>query len=125
VIHIVDYGLGNISAFANMYKRLGVEARTARSVGELRSASKLILPGVGAFDHAIELLQASGMRDTIDELVMERRVPVLGVCVGMQMLGNRSDEGKLPGLAWIPGQVRALGVATRRGATSAAAHGLE
>ena len=109
MIVIVDYGLGNISAFSNMYKRLGIEARTARSVGELRSASKLILPGVGAFDHAIELLQASGMRDTIDELVMERRVPVLGVCVGMQMLGNRSDEGSLPGLGWIPGQVRALG----------------
>jgi len=108
VIVIVDYGLGNISAFSNMYKRLGIEARTARSVGELRSASKLILPGVGAFDHAMQLLHASGMRDAIDELVIERHVPVLGVCVGMQILGNRSDEGKLPGLAWIPGQVRAL-----------------
>jgi len=108
VIHIVDYGLGNISAFTNMYKRLGVETRTARTAEELRGASRLILPGVGAFDHAMKLLQASGMRETLDELVLERGTAVLGVCVGMQILAAGSDEGRSPGLGWVGGRVRAL-----------------
>jgi len=117
VIHIVDYGLGNINAFSNMYKRLGIEARTARTANELRTASRLILPGVGAFDHAMQLLQASGMREALDELVLERAVPVLGICVGMQILARGSDEGKSQGLGWVGGRVRAL-------ASRAAAGGL-
>lgn len=114
MIHIVDYGLGNINAFSNMYKRIGIEARTARTADELRTASRLILPGVGAFDHAMQLLQASGMREALDELVLERGVPVLGVCVGMQILARGSDEGLSQGLGWVGGSVRAL--ASRAGA---------
>jgi glutamine amidotransferase len=106
MIKIVDYGLGNILAFQNVYKRLNVEVGVARTAGELADASRIILPGVGAFDHAMELLDASGMRVTLDELVLKRRVPVLGICVGMQMLAAGSDEGKLPGLGWIDARVR-------------------
>jgi glutamine amidotransferase len=109
VIYIVDYGLGNIRAFQNMYKRLGIEARTAKTPVELRAASKLILPGVGAFDHAMERLQSSGMREALDDMVLVRKVPVLGVCVGMQMLAKSSDEGSLDGLSWVSGRVRSLG----------------
>lgn len=108
MIHIVDYGLGNVRAFLNMYKRLGIEARTARSADELKGAAKLVLPGVGAFDHAMAQLQSSGMREVLGELVLERAVPVLGVCVGMQMLGVSSDEGVASGLGWIQGRVRSL-----------------
>ena len=108
MIAIVDYGLGNILAFSNMFKRLNIDARVARSAGELAGADKIILPGVGAFDHAMELLQASGMRAALDELVLERQRPVLGICVGMQILARSSDEGKLRGLGWIDGQVRAF-----------------
>jgi len=108
MIAIVDYGLGNILAFANMFKRLNIEARVARSAGELAGADKIILPGVGAFDHAMELLQASGMRGVLDELVLEKKMPVLGICVGMQILAKSSDEGQLPGLGWIDGHVRAF-----------------
>lgn len=108
MITIVDYGLGNVQAFVNMYKRLNIEARAARRADELAGATHLVLPGVGAFDHAMQLLQASGMRDPLDELVLARRVPVIGICVGMQMLANGSDEGRLPGLGWIPGRVRAF-----------------
>lgn len=115
MIHIVDYGLGNINAFSNMYKRLGIEARTARTADELRAASRLILPGVGAFDHAMQLLQASGMREALDDLVLERGVPVLGVCVGMQILARGSDEGKSRGLGWVSGSVRALASRTGDG----------
>ncbi len=108
MIAIVDYGLGNILAFANMFKRLNIDARVASSVDALAGADKIILPGVGAFDHAMERLQAYGMRDVLDELVLEKQVPVLGICVGMQILAKCSDEGKLPGLGWINGRVRAF-----------------
>ena len=108
MITIVDYGLGNIRAFSNLYKRVNIEVRTATRPEELEGATRLILPGVGAFDHAMGLLQASGMRPLLDELVLERKLPVLGVCVGMQILAERSDEGQLPGLGWIAGTVRAL-----------------
>ncbi len=106
MIKIIDYGLGNILAFQNMYKRLNVQVGLARSADDLQGASKLILPGVGAFDHAMEQLDRSGMRGPLDELVLRQQVPVLGICVGMQMLAERSDEGQLPGLGWIRGQVK-------------------
>ena len=108
MITIIDYGLGNILAFSNTYKRLGIPVAVARAVGDLRGATKLILPGVGAFDHAMELLRQSGMRGALDEMVISRHVPVLGVCVGMQMLAATSEEGQSLGLGWVPGRVRAF-----------------
>lgn len=106
MITIVDYGLGNVGAFANVYKRLDLPVRMARTADELADAERIILPGVGAFDHAMHLLDASGMRETLEDLVIDRKRPVIGVCVGMQMLAEGSDEGSRPGLGWIPGRVR-------------------
>lgn len=106
MIAIVDYGLGNIQAFLNVFKRLNIAARRATTVAELEGTTKVILPGVGAFDHAIERLEESGMRRRLDELVLSDRVPVLGVCVGMQILAATSDEGVLPGFGWIQGRVK-------------------
>ena len=108
MIAIIDYGLGNVLAFANLYHRFGISARIARTAQDLEGASRLILPGVGAFDHAMERLDASGMREPATVLVRERGLPVLGICVGMQMLAEASDEGMLPGLGWISGRVRKL-----------------
>lgn len=108
MIHIVDYGLGNVQAFLTMFKRLGFDATRAKTAADLIGASKIILPGVGAFDHAIELLDQSGMRPTLETLVLQDKVPVLGICVGMQILASASDEGWLPGLGWVPGKVRAF-----------------
>ena len=106
MITIVDYGLGNIRAFLNVYRRLNIAATTARTADELAPASRIILPGVGSFDHAVEKLSSSGMRDVLGDLVMRKRVPVLGVCVGMQMLLDHSEEQDTPGLGVIPGRVR-------------------
>lgn len=106
MIILVDYGLGNIQAFANIYKRLNIPVRTASSAAELADADKLILPGVGAFDWAMTLLNESGMRERLEELVVGKSCPVLGVCVGMQMMAKRSDEGKMDGLGWIDAEVR-------------------
>jgi glutamine amidotransferase len=108
MIHVVDYGLGNVQAFLTMYKRLGFEATRAKTAADLVGASKIILPGVGAFDHAIELLEESGMRPTLGTLVLQDKVPVLGICVGMQILASASDEGRLPGLGWVPGKVHSF-----------------
>lgn len=108
MIAIVDYGLGNISAFANIYKRLNIPFVAAKTSDELQQASKLILPGVGAFDYAMDKLNESGMREQLDELVLEKKVPILGVCVGMQMMASKSEEGEVKGLDWIPGSVKLI-----------------
>lgn len=105
MIAIINYGLGNIEAFVNIYRRQKIDVRVASVVDELEGVTKLILPGVGAFDWAMTRLNASGLRGRIDELVLKEKVPVLGICVGMQMMGSRSEEGKLNGLDWISGEV--------------------
>ena len=105
MIALVDYGLGNIQAFANIYRRLGIEAWPARTAEELRRASRIILPGVGAFDWALTRLQESGLRSALDEVVLGEKKPVLGICVGMQMMARSSEEGQLPGLGWIDATV--------------------
>lgn len=91
-----------------LFKRLGIKAVRATTEDELQDASRLVLPGVGHFDHAMQRLNDSGMRAALDQLVLAQRVPVFGVCVGMQMLAEGSDEGDLPGLGWIPGRVKAF-----------------
>lgn len=106
MIAILDYGLGNIRAFSNILNKLDVEHLIARSASDLDAANKLILPGVGAFDYAMESFAASGMVATVNELVLKRAMPILGVCVGMQMMANSSEEGRLKGLSWIDGVVR-------------------
>lgn len=106
MIGIIDYGLGNIKAFANIYNRLQMPFKIVGTVKELAGIEKIILPGVGAFDHAMSLLNASGMRDKLTQLVIDERKYVLGICVGMQMLAYASDEGSLPGLGWIEGEVK-------------------
>jgi glutamine amidotransferase len=108
MIKIVDYGVGNIQAFLTLFKRLGVDAQRADTVAALNNATRLVLPGVGHFDHAMQRLNDSGMRLKLEELVMGAHVPVIGICVGMQMLAKGSEEGSLPGLNWVPGRVRAF-----------------
>jgi len=105
MITLIDYGVGNIFAFQNVYKRLDIPTKIAKTPADLKNAEKLILPGVGAFDYAMEQLNASGMRQILDELVMEKKIPIIGICVGMQMMGNRSDEGTSEGLKWVDADI--------------------
>lgn len=106
MIAIIDYGLGNISAFANVFDKINQPFTIAKSAEELTGATRVVLPGVGSFDYAMMLLEQSGMCEQLNRMVVEQKVPVLGVCVGMQMLARVSEEGTRPGLGWIDGVVR-------------------
>lgn len=105
MIGIVDYGLGNVRAFENIYRRLNIAVKPVRTADELMEAERLILPGVGAFDWAMSCLSQSGMIEVLNQRVLKDKIPVLGVCVGMQIMGNRSEEGVAEGLGWIDGHV--------------------
>lgn len=110
MITVIDYGLGNIAAFLNIYKKLNIEAHTASSREDLLSAERLILPGVGAFDWAMRRLNGSGLRKALDEIVIDRKKPVLGICVGMQIMARSSEEGTSKGLGWIDAEVKKFDV---------------
>lgn len=105
MIAILNYGLGNIQSFADIYKRLNIYSIIALRPEDLLKATKIILPGVGSFDWAMKRLNESGMRDVLDEMVLIKKTPVLGICVGMQMMARKSEEGCLEGLGWIEGDV--------------------
>lgn len=106
MITVVDYGLGNVQAFVNIYNRLDIKVSVAKSSSDFVKTTKIILPGVGSFDRAMEQFNSSGLRNLIERLVLEEEIPILGVCVGMQMLAGASEEGRLSGLGWIDGNVK-------------------
>ena len=112
MITIIDYGIGNVFAFQNVFKRLNIPSKIAKCENDLMGSSKLILPGVGHFDYAMSQLNKSGMRDRLDELVLTEKIPVIGICVGMQMMAKKSDEGTLDGLCWIDAYVKKFDEAT-------------
>lgn len=107
MITIVNCGMGNLGSMLNMFKRIGVKARIESDPDVLRSSEKLVLPGVGAFDAAMRRIgSVQGLREVLDHKALVERVPILGVCLGMQLLTRASEEGGLPGLAWISGAAR-------------------
>jgi glutamine amidotransferase len=98
---VIDYGMGNIGSILNVGRAAGGRLVLSDSADEISRASKLILPGVGAFDQAIANLAARGLMDAIKYSVLTRRVPILGICLGMQLFTRASEEGTLPGFGWI------------------------
>ncbi len=108
MLAIINYGLGNLKAFENIFKEKNIDYTIANNSSDLDKATHLILPGVGSFDYAMKCLNKSGMRSKLDKLVVKYKVPILGVCVGMQMMANYSEEGKESGLGWIEASVKTL-----------------
>lgn len=100
-IAIIDYGMGNVGSIKNMLRRVGAAALIVSEPDDMRNAEKIILPGVGAFDKGMRRLEVSGFRDALERAVLEQGVPILGICLGMQLFTRGSEEGDLPGLAWI------------------------
>jgi glutamine amidotransferase len=101
MIAIIDYGLGNLGSILNMLNKLGIEAVVTSDHAVIQNASKLILPGVGAFDNGMSNLRERGLIDLLNKKVLEEKAPILGICLGMQLLTRKSEEGDLPGLDWI------------------------
>lgn len=101
MISIVDYGMGNLGSVLNMFKKINVAARLVQNPDELNMAEKILLPGVGSFDKAMQKINENGFREILDRKALNEKIPVLGICLGMQLLTNESEEGTLPGLSWI------------------------
>lgn len=101
MITIVDYGLGNLGSIKNMLKKIGAESIITSDPAMIQKAEKLILPGVGAFDDGISNLNELNLVSVLNQKVLVDKTPILGICLGMQLMTNRSEEGKLEGLKWI------------------------
>lgn len=111
MIVIVDYGAGNVASIRNMLRKSGHDATISSRPEDVLSAAKLILPGVGHFDHGMRELHERNLVGPLSEQVLQRHVPILGICLGVQLFARRSDEGVLPGLGWIDADVRRFEVA--------------
>lgn len=108
MIVIIDYGVGNLTSIKNMLKRINVEAVISAEADDIGKADKLILPGVGSFDYGMTQLHESGLIKILDEKVLVQKTPVLGICLGVQLLTESSEEGKQKGLGWIKGRTVAF-----------------
>lgn len=101
MIVIVDYGMGNTGSIKNMIKKIGGESIVSSNCNDILAASKLVLPGVGAFDEGMKNLKDKGLIDCLFTKVINEKTPILGICLGMQLLTSSSEEGSVPGLGWI------------------------
>lgn len=106
MITIVDYGMGNLSSILNMFKRIGADAEITGDEEKINRASKILLPGVGAFDAAMDRIESKNLYDLLSRKALHDKVPVLGICLGMQLLSKDSEEGSKKGFGWIDANTR-------------------
>src|SRR5690242_16318740 len=111
---VVDYQAGNLGSIPNMLRRLGSEAIVSGDPEVVAEAERLILPGVGAFDYGMSQLETLALEPALRRAVEERRVPIAGICLGMQLMTKRSDEGERPGLGWIDAETVHFGAGLER-----------
>jgi glutamine amidotransferase len=102
MITIINYGMGNLGSVQNMLKRIGVKSIISSDINEIEKAEKILLPGVGAFDAAISKIDELNLRPVLTHMAKEKKVPFLGICLGMQLLTESSEEGVLKGLNFVP-----------------------
>ena len=106
MITILNYGMGNLGSMSNMFRHIGFESIVTSDISEIEKATHLIIPGVGSFDGAMDNLNATkDLVPTLTALAFKKRIPILGVCLGMQLFMHSSEEGILPGLGWVDGKV--------------------
>ena len=105
MIVIINYGVGNLGSIKNMLKKAGVDSKISSNLEDIYHANKIILPGVGAFDYGMKMLKKSGLQVAITQRVTHDHIPILGLCLGMQLFFSGSEEGVEPGLGWIKGKV--------------------
>lgn len=104
-IVIIDYGLGNLGSIRNMLKKIGAEGTISSNVSDIERAEKLILPGLGNFDQGMRNLEALGLLPVLEDKIIQKKTPVLGICLGMQLFARKSEEGESRGLGWIDAEV--------------------
>ncbi len=100
-VHVIDYGIGNLGSIMNMFRRIGVNAKLTSNKDEILQAARILIPGVGAFDTGMQNLERSDLVEVLNEKVIRQKTPVLGICLGMQLMSKSSQEGELPGLGWL------------------------
>jgi glutamine amidotransferase len=105
MVVIVDYGVGNLGSISNMLKRINIDAKISSNARDIQTSEKLILPGVGSFDYGMNCLRSRGLAEVMNDRVLKDGVPILGICLGMQLFAEKSEEGSVDGLGWIPGTV--------------------
>lgn len=106
MITIVNYKMGNLGSIRNMLKYLGIESFISSDPNEIEKAQKIILPGVGSFDKAISNIKELGLFDVLNKKALKEKTPILGICLGMQLLARNSEEGVLEGLGWVDAEVK-------------------
>lgn len=112
MIVVIDYGVGNLNSICNMFEFIGIDCRATSEPDEIAQAQGIILPGVGSFDNAMSSLRDSDTIPCLEKAVFAKKTPLLGVCLGMQILGVSSDEGVLPGLGWIDASCEKIDVSS-------------
>ncbi|MBT7741012.1 MAG: imidazole glycerol phosphate synthase subunit HisH, partial [Opitutae bacterium] len=108
MISVLDYGMGNIGSILNMLKWIGVDSEVCDDLPSLEKAQKLVLPGVGAFDHAMSRIRELGIFDLLNRKALVDEIPILGICLGMQLITRGSEEGEMDGFGWVPAETRRL-----------------
>lgn len=105
MVDVINYGMGNVGSIVNMLKKVGVQTNVITTPEQVAQSESLIIPGVGRFDNAMRKLAELNLIDELNSAAMERKIPVLGICLGMQLMTRRSDEGKINGLGWVEADV--------------------